>query len=175
MDWNYRRWAKKLNFTLEKKRTTDLRNFPIEKARIQPLLILLPIGVAVYVPMGWVMQQRAHLAVPLVLEFIGGFCMMAMNNTLSSLLVDLFPDNSATAAAASNLVRCWFSGAMSAAISYMLSGMGWGWCFTFLGLLMLLGLPLLIVEMAWGMSWREERRVREDRRRDDQGAVNGGQ
>jgi len=48
----------------------------------------------------------------------------------------------------------------------MLSGMGWGWCFTFLGLIMLgLGLPLIWCEMTWGMGWREERRVREERKK----------
>jgi predicted MFS family arabinose efflux permease len=165
MDWNYRRWAKKLNLPLEKKRSMDLRNFPIEKARLETLFFLVPIGVATYIPFGWVLQKRVHLAVPLVLEFVTGFCMVAMSNTLSSLLVDLFPENPATASAASNSVRCWSAGAMTAAISYMLSGMGWGWCFTFLGLLLLIGLPLVWIEMTWGMGWREERRVREEQKR----------
>jgi MFS family permease len=164
MDWNYRRWAKKLNFPLEKKRATDLRAFPIEKARLETLFIIVPICVASYIPFGWVLQNHVHLAVPLLLEFITGFCMIAMSNTLSSLLIDLFPDNPATATAASNLVRCWFAGAMTAAISYMLSGMGWGWCFTFLGLILLVGLPLVWIEMTWGMGWREERRVKEEQR-----------
>jgi MFS family permease len=165
MDWNYRRWAKKLNFPLEKNRSTDLRHFPIEKARLQPLFVIVPIGVASYIPFGWVLQYRVHLAVPLVLQFITGFCMVAMSNTLSSLLVDLFPEQPATASAAANLVRCWFAGAMTAAISYMLSAMGWGWCFTFLGLLLLFSLPLVWVEMTWGLGWREERRIKEEQKR----------
>ncbi|KAE9991211.1 hypothetical protein EG327_000266 [Venturia inaequalis] len=103
MDWNYRRWAKKLNFALEKKRGTDLRHFPIEKVRLQPLFIIVPIGVASYIPFGWILQYRVHLAVPLALQFVTGFCMVAMNNTLSSLLVDLFPEKPATASAAANL------------------------------------------------------------------------
>lgn len=167
MDWNYRRWAKKLNFPLEKKRTTDLRNFPIEKVRLQPLFIIVPFGVASYIPFGWVVQYRVHLAVPLILQFITGFCMVAMSNTLTSLLVDLFPENPATASAAANLVRCWFAGAMTAALSYMLSDMGWGWCFTFLGLLLLFSLPLIWVEIRYGMDWREERRLRERKNKEE--------
>lgn len=165
MDWNYRRWAKKLNFPLEKNRSTNLQHFPIEKARLQPLFVIVPIGVASYIPFGWVLQYRVHLAIPLVLQFITGFCMVAMSNTLSSLLVDLFPEQPATASAAANLVRCWFAGSMTAAISYMLSAMGWGWCFTFLGLLLLFSLPLVWAEMTWGMGWREERRIKEEQKR----------
>jgi MFS family permease len=169
MDWNYRRWAKKLNVPLEKKRMTDLRHFPIEKARLQPLFIIVPIGVASYIPFGWVLQHHVHLAVPLILQFITMFCMVAMSNTLSSLLIDLFPESPATASAAMNLVRCWAAGGMTAALSYMLAAMGWGWCFTFLGLLLLFSLPLLWVEMKWGMSWREERRIKEERKSESKG------
>jgi MFS family permease len=165
MDYNYQRWAKKLNIPLDRKRRTDLRNFPIEKVRLQPVFLLVPIGAAAYIPIGWVLQHRVNLAVPLILEFISGFCFVASSNTLSSLLVDLFPENPAAATAACNLVRCWLGGAASAAISPMLHGMGWGWCFTFLGLLFLFGLALLWCEMRWGMDWREERRLRIEKRK----------
>ncbi|KAI9824847.1 MAG: hypothetical protein M1819_000799 [Sarea resinae] len=70
MDWNYRRWAKKLNLPLDKKRSTDLRNFPIEKVRLQPVLVFAPLVSATYIPFGWVLQKRVNLAVPLIQEFI---------------------------------------------------------------------------------------------------------
>ena len=67
--------------------------------------------------------------------------------------------------AACNLVRCWVAGAAAAAISPMLKGMGWGWCFTFLGLFALLNLLLLWPEWLWGMEWREKRRLKTERRK----------
>jgi MFS family permease len=167
MDFNYRRWAKRLNMPLDKKRHMDLRNFPIEKARLQPVFLLIPIGVAAYIPMGWVLQQRVSLVVPLILEFISGFCFVACSNTLSSLLVDLFPESPAVATAACNLLRCCLAGGATAAISPMLNSMGWGWCFTFLGLIVLLGLLLLWCDMRWGMEWREERRLRNEKKLKD--------
>src|ERR1041384_5887713 len=124
MDWNYRRWAKKLNLPFEKKQKADLRNFPIEKVRLQPVFIFTPLVAAAYMPMGWVLQRHVHLAVPLILQFIGAYCQVSCGNALSSLIVDMFPEKAATATAASSLVRCFVSAAGTAVISYMLDGMG---------------------------------------------------
>lgn len=157
MDWNYRRWAKKLGFPLDKKRSTDLRKFPIEKVRLQPVFVFVPVVVATYIPFGWAMQKRAHLAVPLILEFVLAYAQVSVSNGLSSLLVDLFPTKASTVTAASGLVRCWLAAAGTAVIAYMLDGMGWGWCYTSLGLVLLLAMPLLWIEYRWGMGWREER------------------
>lgn len=125
----------------------------------------MAIGVAAFIPYGWTLQQHAHLAVPLVLQFIIGFCFIASLNTLNTLLVDLFPDRAATAAAACNLVRCWLGAVGAAVISQMLSGMGWGWCFAFLGLLMGAALGLLWVENVYGMGWREKRLAKIERKK----------
>ncbi|KAH7076074.1 putative MFS transporter [Paraphoma chrysanthemicola] len=161
MDWNYRRWAKKLNFPYEKKRTTDLRNFPIEKSRLQPVFIFTPIVAACCISFGWALQAHANLAVLLVIEFILGYTQVSASNNLSSLLVDLFPGKASTAVAASSLVRCWLAGAATAAIDPMLGAMGWGWCFTFLGLVLVCGLCLVFVEYRNGTVWRNQRRQRE--------------
>lgn len=163
MDWNYRRLTRKHNLPVEKKRAADLRNFPIEKARLQPVFIMAPLVSVTCISFGWAMQRRANLAVPLILEFIMGYVQVSASNNLSSLLVDLFPDRPSTATAASNLMRCWIGGGMTAAISPMLSGMGWGWCFTFLGLLYIPGMALLWLEYKRGMRWRAERREREQK------------
>ncbi|KAF1991730.1 putative MFS transporter [Aulographum hederae CBS 113979] len=163
MDYNYRRHAIRLGFPLEKKRGQDLSDFPIEKARLQPLFIIIPVGLLAYLPFGWVLQERVSLAVPLIMLFICGFCSIACSNTLTSLLLDLFPEKPATATAACNLVRCWLAGAATAVISYMLDGMGWGWTFFFLGLLSASALPMLYLECRSGMRWRAARRTREEK------------
>ncbi|KKK19612.1 hypothetical protein ARAM_006409 [Aspergillus rambellii] len=164
LDRNYRRYCTLLSVPLDRKRNTDLRNFPIEKARLEPFLCIILLAIVTYTPYGWVLQQRAPLAAPLILQFILGFSMIASTNTLNTLLIDLFPDRPATASAACNLVRCWLGAVGAAVIDYMLSGMGWGWCFTFLGLVMLLSLGLVYVEFLYGMKWREKRRVRREER-----------
>ncbi|KAH2050740.1 hypothetical protein KXW51_005229 [Aspergillus fumigatus] len=164
LDFNYRRIAHKMGMPVDRKKGDDLRGFPIEKARLQAFFPLMALGVAAFIPYGWVLQQGAPLAVPLVLQFIIGFSFIASLNTLSTLMVDLFPDRASTASAASNLVRCWLGAVGAAVIDHMLNAMGWGWCFVFWGLLMLVGLGLLLVEYHRGMQWRLARLAKLDQR-----------
>lgn len=164
LDFNYRRIAHKMGMPVDRKKGDDLRGFPIEKARLQAFFPLMALGVAAFIPYGWVLQQGAPLAVPLVLQFIIGFSFIASLNTLSTLMVDLFPDRASTASAASNLVRCWLGAVGAAVIDHMLNAMGWGWCFVFWGLLMLVGLGLLWVEYHRGMQWRLARLAKLDQR-----------
>jgi hypothetical protein len=53
----------------------------------------------------------------------------------------------------------------------MLSGMGWGWCFVFLGLVMAAGLFLLWVECVFGMGWREKRLLKIERKKREKEAA----
>ncbi|KAJ5823192.1 Major facilitator superfamily domain general substrate transporter [Penicillium robsamsonii] len=165
IDYNYKQTAQKLGFPVDLKKGDDLRSFPIERARLQTVFPVMAIGVAAFIPYGWVLQQRVHLVAPLVLQFIIGFCFVASLNCLNTLLVDLFPDKPATAASACNLVRCCTGAVGAAVIGQMLSGMGWGWCFVFLGLAMGVGMGLLWVENVYGMGWREKRLLKIERKK----------
>lgn len=163
MDVNYKRVAKQAGFRIDLKRGDDMRNFPLEKARIQVFIIPLYIGIAAILCWGWVLEQNAPLAAPLVLSFIIGFCLTGSFNTMSTMLIDLYPLSSATATAANNLVRCWIGAAGTAVIIQMIDRMGRGWCFTFVAAVVFFTSPLLWAEMRWGPRWREERRVRVER------------
>lgn len=165
IDWNYARVARKLGFPVDRKKGDDLRNYPIESTRLQTVFPVMALGVAAFIPYGWTLQQGANLAAPLVLQFIIGFTFIASLNTLNTLLVDLFPDRAATAAAACNLVRCLLGAVGSAVIDPMLRGMGYGWCFAFLGILMGVAMGLLWMEKVYGMSWRERRFVKLEQRK----------
>ncbi|KAJ5779338.1 hypothetical protein N7457_007058 [Penicillium paradoxum] len=164
IDYNYKRTAEKLGLPVDRKKGDDLRRFPIERTRLRAVFPVMAVGIAAFIPYGWVLQQRVHLAAPLVLQFIIGFCFIASLNGLNTLLVDLFPDRPATAAAACNFVRCCLGAIGAALVSRMLSGMGWGWCFVFLGLVMGVGMGLLWVEMVYGMGWREKRLLKIERK-----------
>lgn len=79
---------------------------------------------------------------------------------MSILLTDLYPNSSAAATAADNLVRCFMGAAGTAVIIQMVDGMGRGWCFTFVVGVLVAMSPLLWVDVKWGTRWREARRVR---------------
>lgn len=170
MDMNYKRVAKNAGFRIDIKRGDDMRNFPLEKARIQVFIIPLYFGIAAILCWGWVLERNAPLAAPLVLSFIIGLCLTGSFNVMSTMLVDLYPMSPATATAANNLVRCWMGAAGTAVIIQMIEGMGRGWCFTFIAAVIFFTSPLLWAELRWGPKWREQRRVRMEKQEEEKEA-----
>lgn len=120
---------------------------------------------AVLLPYGWALEKHASLAVPLVLQFILGFCLVVASNSLSTLLSDIYPGNVSTASAASNLVRCMLGAVGAAVIDDMLTTMGLGWSFIFVGMLMVGATGFLCAEMIWGMGWRQKRWQKMEKKR----------
>ena len=173
LDYNYKRVARQINFTIDRKHGDDLRKFPIERARLEIIWPFIILGLASVLCYGWVLEQRAHLAITLVLQFFIGIFLNGGFNILSTLVVDLYPQSPSTATAANNLVRCFMGAGGTGVIDLMLKAMGPGWCFTFIALVCVVATPMLWVELKWGPGWREERRAREevqdekDKRRQD--------
>lgn len=160
LDWNWKRIAIKNNLPYDRKRLHDLKDFPVEKARLQLALPVLAPGILVMIPYGWALQYRAPLAVPLILQLVMGYSFTSCSNMTQNLVVDLFPGMAATVSANNNLARCLFGAGAAAVISPMLESMGWGWCWVFIGLLCAATYGVLIWEMKSGPKWREKRRLR---------------
>ena len=57
---------------VDKKRATNLHDFPLERARIYIAIPLVLLGDACILCYGWVLERNANLAAPLVLQFILG-------------------------------------------------------------------------------------------------------
>lgn len=55
MDWNYRRTAKSIGYTIDKVKGDDLLKFPIEKARMKSMISLNVICATLLVGYGWVL------------------------------------------------------------------------------------------------------------------------
>ncbi|KAL1620684.1 hypothetical protein SLS54_006040 [Diplodia seriata] len=160
LDWNYRRTAARIGMPIDRKRGDDLRNFPIERARIEVAVPLLAVGLASLTAYGWVMDAETHLAAPLVMFFLLGLTLTGTFNVLNLMLVDFYPLSPATATAANNLVRCLVGAGGSAVVILMIKRMGRGWCFTFHALVVLAASPILWVLVKKGPGWREKRRVK---------------
>ena len=134
-----------------------MRRFPIEKARLQVALPPLYLGLMALLCYGWILEKSAPLAVTIIFIFLMGVLLNSSFNTMSTMLVDLFPERPATATAANNLVRCFMGAAGTAVILLMIQGMGRGWCFTFLAALVFVTSPMLWALLEWGPAWREQR------------------
>jgi multidrug resistance protein len=161
LDWNYRRIARKIGFSIDYLKGDDLSQFPIEKARLQPVIPMALIGIVVTIVYGWLLEIQASLAGPLVLLFVIGLCITGSFSILSTLVVDLYPEAPATAVAATNLVRCMFGALCTALVEQMIQRMGRGWTHTFWSLICLLFFPIIFVLIKKGPQWREERRLKQ--------------
>lgn len=163
LDRNYKKVARQIGFTIDRKHGDDMRHFPIERARLEIMWPFLCFGLACILCYGWVLEQNANLAAPLVLQFLIGLCVNGAFNVLSTLVVDLYPQSPSTATAANNLVRCLMGAGGTGIVNIMIDAMGRGWCFTFIALVCIVAMPMLWIELKRGPTWREERRVRMDK------------
>ncbi|CAH0045773.1 unnamed protein product [Clonostachys solani] len=162
LDWNYRRVASKVGFKIDRRRGDNLLNFPLEKARLETVTPVIVLGVGTLISYGWVLQAKASVAVPLVLQFIIGLCFPGSFSVMNTLIVDLHPKAPATASAANNMARCLLGAAGTAFIEPLFLKIGYGWSFTIFGALPALLCPLLFVIQKYGPRWRKEKHAAEE-------------
>jgi MFS family permease len=170
VDWNFRRHAKLLNMPITKGKQQDIRNFPIEKVRLQIVAPGHIIGTAALIMFGWTVNFKTHIAWPEVALFFMGFGISTAFNNTNTLLIDLHRDKPATATAAVNFVRCLMSAGGSAAIIPMCQAMNPGWAFTFIALVYVVLFVVVLWIMEKGMGWRqaqEEKRMEKERQRNN--------
>lgn len=156
------RFAKKLGFPLVKTKQTDLRNFPIEKARLQVALPMLIIQGLATIGYGWSTHFETNLAAPLIFLFVLTVAAALCFTIMSILLIDLYPESPGTVSAANNLVRCWMGAGATVAIIPLINVMGRGWSATFFAFLCMIFTPILLAVMKWGPEWREKRRLKQE-------------
>jgi multidrug resistance protein len=170
--WNYRRHCKRLGVPFERKKQQDMSGFPIERARLEIAFPLLLLATAVMLCWGWSLQYRASVAVPCVLLFLQGICIIGFSNMSQTLLTDLNAAHAGAATASNNLTRCLLGAAATAVINPMIDGIGLGWSFTIVALCFLVFSPSLLYIMKNGVKWRqakaEKRRLKEEAERAQQ-------
>ena len=146
LDYNFRRISRQLGVVVNRKRQSDLQNFPIEKARLQVSLPLIYIMMVLLLIYGWVLDIRGPLAVSLILLFGLGYVITSTFNTTQTLLVDFHPSQPSTATAANNLLRCLLGAGALAVIDPMIQKMGIGGTFS-----LLVGVLFLFSPVNWAL------------------------
>lgn len=163
IDARYRHHAKRLGMLLKRNRYVDLSNFPIERARLEVAIPTLAISAVCYIGFRWMIQYKVNLAGPLIFLFVIGFCVSSSLNTVSVLLVDLYPGKDGTATAANNLVRCWLGAGATSGVQPLINKVGIGWTSTFFGLLVIVFSPILWYVMQNGPKWRRATKEKKER------------
>ncbi|KAI1614907.1 major facilitator superfamily domain-containing protein [Exophiala viscosa] len=131
--------------------------FPIEKARLRLMPILLIIFLGCVISWGWCLKKRISIAGPLVLQFILGYTSIAILNATMTLMIDILPAQSSGIIACTNLVRCSLAAVLVSVIDRSTNSIGYAWTYVILGGLCLFLLPLMYVEMSHGPQWRMRR------------------
>ncbi|TQV99399.1 hypothetical protein V2A60_004877 [Cordyceps javanica] len=160
LNWNYARVARSLGMTPDRKRNDELRKFPIERARTDPVWPWVVLAIAMTACWGWVVDSGANLAAPLVVLFFQGVGVAGPMSALSTVLVDLYPSNAGRVSSTFNLTRAAISAVASAVIQLIIDSWGYGYTYLFLALLLLVASPSIACVRIWGPKWREERYVR---------------
>ena len=162
IDLNYRRLSnsrrEKLQISnAEKPQEIPDADFPYEAARLQIAAPFMLLVVFAFVAYGWTMHKKLPLPIALVFQAVIGLCTNSLLGIMYILLVDIFPQQSAATSAAADLVRCWLGALSAAVVDKMLSSMGWGWCFTFIALVLLVSMPMISLVYFNGPRWRQDR------------------
>ncbi|KAJ7195657.1 MFS general substrate transporter [Mycena pura] len=135
-------------------------SFPIEKARMRLMPILVAFYVAVCAGYGWCIERKVNIAGPLMLLIGVGFFSMTIMNATQTLILDLVPGQGSSVTACNNLVRCALSATMVAVIQLILSALGPGWTYVLLAGMCVVSSPLMYVVMHIGPACRARRRRR---------------
>ena len=170
IDSRYKFHAKRLGMPLKRNRNVDLIDFPIEKARLEVVIPTLALGSACFIGFGWMVQYKVALPGPLIFLFVIGFCVSASVNTVSVLLVDIYPGKAGTASAAANIVRCWLGAGAVSGVEPLINKIGIGWTTTFFALLVVVLSPILWYIMENGPEWRRATRERKKRQEAERAA-----
>lgn len=160
MNWNYKR-----SFDAYQKRKDEGiyskgHQFNIVKARAEvsfPLALITDGFGLVY---GWCLYRRANISVILISEFFACLGAMAILGINTTMLVDLYPQNSSAASSAQNLTRCCTSALFVAILTRMNGTFTIGGTFTFLSGVGMISTAGLLIPMRYGMRWIKEREAR---------------
>lgn len=158
MDWNYRVVAIRHRLPTDHRKGGDIYGFPIEEARARGCLLNFGVYMCEVVAFGWLVHYEVHCSASLVLQFLIGAQGTMIHQAFNALLVDIFPENPSTAAAAGNITRCGMSAAVVAFMEPLVSAVGRGYFFTLIGLLSSLsGMAAVLILTRKGHGWRKHR------------------
>lgn len=142
--------------------TPNMFHFDLIKARIIPSFFLSPIMIVGCLIFGWTIQYNVHWIVPIIMTFFISVTGVTFVNVSNVLMVDIFPQESSSASACVNLVRCLLCAVGLAVIDKMNAALGQGGSMTLLSGICALSLGALLIEFNHGLRWNQERIMKND-------------
>ncbi|SCU93819.1 LAME_0F05094g1_1 [Lachancea meyersii CBS 8951] len=115
-------------------------------------VVCFPISLLI---IGWCLDKKQHWVTPLVGTALFGFASMMTIGATVSYLVDSLPGKGATGVALNNLIRQVLAAVAVFVTEPMLKGMGTGWAFTMLAIIVVAASSVLLILKMKGDYWRE--------------------
>lgn len=133
-------------------------HFPLEKARLRLVPIFSIFQCLSIILFGWTIQysSRIPIAVPIISTFITGWTAVSTQSVITTYLVDIFHDRSASAGASLNLARCLFAAGGTSFVMPMVNGTGVGWAFSICAFVQAFALVLVAIQWKYAGAWRKE-------------------
>lgn len=162
LSWRYKKRVTAFRTRcLEKQEPVDMAKFSIIAARTELLPIYSGILVSSILVFGWTIKYRVHYVVPIIMTFFTSYSAVSFITGVTALLVDLIPEESASANACVNLCRCVLCAIGLAVVDKMINGIGAGWTFTIVGLISLVSMVFIYLCLHYGESIARRRQARE--------------
>ena len=156
-DYYYRQTARAYNFSIDRVRGDDLKNFPIEKARLRTVWFYITISATATLGYGWTLEYQTPLAAPLAMQFLIGLAVTGIFNVCNTLIVDLHSKQAVTASASVSITRCAVAALGVSVLQLLFDAIGPGWTFTVIAGLSYGTIPILWLERQKGWQWRLKR------------------
>ncbi|KAL4401734.1 transmembrane transporter [Malassezia pachydermatis] len=124
------------------------------KARIGTTPYFLVFFLLTTLAFEWLLDQKVHIAAPLIIIFFSSASSMVFFTAINSLLVDVNLSRAASVVASLNIGRCLLGAIFTAFAQYVIDAIGNGWTFTIFTLVALvISLPIMALLRAYGPVW----------------------
>lgn len=164
LDWRFKKIARLMGLSEKDTQRGKLApEYPIESARMGITWIYGIVFNILVVVYGWCVFCKVHISVPIIINFVLGFTSTATFNATNTLLVDLFPKNSAAIVACNNIPRCFFGGVAVMLVHPGIQYLGVGWYCTALSVVLFISRITIFFELKYGPQWRMERNKRQEK------------
>lgn len=144
----------RLSDKMRKKIISKDPNSYIPENRLSLLLFGIIISMAGTLGYGWCVDKHVHVAAVFVFVFIGGFGMTWVFVSNTTYLTECSTGQPASNVAIGNFMRNIAAAISSVIIERLIQKMGFGWCFTGLALIDIIGIICTICFLLKGQTWR---------------------
>lgn len=132
-------------------------DFPTERARLRNIWWITLLFIGATIGYGFSLPSK-HIAGPLIMQFLVGFCATAILLANGVLISDLCPDNLASVTAIINLVRYGMGALAVGVVQLLFWRVDTGFSFLIFAMATLAVTPILVSQWLFGVKWRTKDR-----------------